>query len=112
MPRLANTTLTRSQVTSHQSVLILSQGVPTNYSAIRSPPDEKIIIGAWSELSAWQIVKVYPEFMTRQIQYFSFLRAEPVLVPGEGREGVGHRPAWSRKLELDQKHLEIHCYLL
>ena len=27
-----------------------------------------------------------------------------------GREGKGRRPAWSTKLELDQKHLEIHCY--
>ena len=44
---------------------------------------------SWSELSAWQIVKVYPEFMTRQIQYFSFLRAEPELVPGGGGEGAG-----------------------
>ena len=48
--------------------------------------------------------------MTRQIQYFSFLRAEPELVPGEGGGGgAGTEPAWSRKLELDQKHLEIHC---
>ena len=67
---------------------IITRRVPTNYSAIKSPPDEKIIIGPWSELSAWQIVKVYPEFMTRQIQYFSFLRAEPKLVPGEGGGGA------------------------
>ena len=26
-----------------------------------------------------------------------------------GGGGAGTEPAWSRKLELDQKHLEIHC---
>ena len=110
MPRLANTTPTRRQVT---RLSWYYHGESANLFGNQEPePDEKIIIGAWSELSAWQIVKVYPEFMTRQIQYFSFLRAEPELVPGEGREGVGHRPAWSRKLELDQKHLEIHCFVI
>ena len=111
MPRLANTTLTRRQVT-RLSWYYHGESANKLFGNQEPEPDEKIIIGAWSELSAWQIVKVYPEFMTRQIQYFSFLRAEPELVPGEGREGVGHRPAWSRKLELDQKHLEIHCFVI
>ena len=111
MPGLANTTVTRRQVT-RLSWYYHGESANKLFGNQEPEPDEKIIIGAWSELSAWQIVKVYPEFMTRQIQYFSFLRAEPELVPGEGREGVGHRPAWSRKLELDQKHLEIHCFVI